>query len=94
MLPLMVTSTLEFNNSVCLNPRRKAETALQDFLTDFDGAEIQMLHKFKEAVQILGITNPKVISSHGILDSINSIVKLCRQNSELATHISIFFYMF
>lgn len=29
MLPLMVTSTPEFNNSVYLNPRRKAETALQ-----------------------------------------------------------------
>lgn len=53
-----------------------------------------MLHKFKGAVHVLGNTNPEVISSHGILDSISSIVKLCYQNSELAIHISIVLHVF
>lgn len=44
----MVTSTLEINNSVCLNPGKKADTVLQDFLTHFDGAELQMFCGFKE----------------------------------------------
>lgn len=47
---LMVTSTLEINNSVCLNPGKKADTVLQDFLTYFDGAELQMFCRFKEEV--------------------------------------------
>lgn len=55
----MVTPTLEFNNSVSLNPRRKPKTALQKkkkkiqskiFLAHFDEAELQMLHKAKQAV--------------------------------------------
>lgn len=36
----------------------------------------------------------EVISSHGILDSISSNVKLCYQNLELAIHISIVLHVF
>lgn len=85
----MVTSTLEFNNSVCLNPGKTADTVLQDFLTHFDGAELQMLHRFKEAAHFFGIADPKVRSSHGIPDSINNIVIPHYQGSEPAIHTSI-----
>lgn len=55
MLPLMATSTLEFNNSVSLNPRRKTEATLQkipeqDDLTHFDEKKLQMLQRSEQAV--------------------------------------------
>lgn len=55
------------------------------FLTHFDGAEPQMLPGFKETAHYLGITNPKVIFSHGL--------PVSYQNSELAMHINIFLHV-
>lgn len=93
---LMVTSTLEINNSVCLNPGKEADTVLQDFLTHFDGAELQMFCGFKEEAHyffffFLDIEDPKVKSSHRLPDSINCVVIGHYQSSVLAihTHISV-----
>lgn len=80
----MVTSALEINNSVCLNPGKEADTVLQDFLTHFDGAELQMFCRFKEEAHFFHLffflgsggdtADPKVTSSLKIPDSVNCIV--------------------
>lgn len=91
----MVTSPLEINNSVCLNPGKKVDTVLQDFLTHFDGAELQMFCRFKEEAHFFfllfwgDIADLKVTSSHRLPDSINGIVIAHYQSSVLAIHTDI-----
>lgn len=86
----MVTSTLEFNNSVCLNPGKTADTVLQDFLTHFDGGRTSDVAQIQRGSSLFfGIADPKVRSSHGIPDSINNIVIPHYQGSQPAIHTSI-----
>lgn len=88
---LMVTSTLEINNSVCLNPGKKADTVLQDFLTNFDGAELLQIQRRSSLFPLFSgnIADPKVTSSHRIPDSNNGIVIAHYQSSVLAIHMDI-----
>lgn len=91
---LMVTSTLEFNNSVCLNPGKKADCASRLFGSLWwgwtsDVLQIQRRSSLFFSSFFGGIADPKVTSSHRIQDSINCIVIAHYQSSELAIHMDI-----
>lgn len=82
----MVTTTPEFNHSVCLNARRTAEDALQDCLTHFDGAELAQI-----------VSSPRMnLHSNSLaqciwLNALNQLSSTCNIHKTSPQHVSPLF---
>lgn len=69
----MVTSTLEFTYSVCLNPTWKTKTALQVFLSHFDRSCTSNLAQIWRSFMSLELQIPR---SHPLMESQISLAAL------------------